>query len=136
MIHITQADPLGVEALRLLELAAQEARELYPELHPPGVPSPTNQPLPAKSVFLLAHVDDELAGCGALYPLEARAAEIKRVFVRRELRRKGIARSLMAELKGYASNFGYDLVRLETGFRQLPAIAMYERDREERASGL
>jgi GNAT superfamily N-acetyltransferase len=41
-------------------------------------------------------------------------------------RRRGVARSLLAELERRAAEFGYSLIQLETGNRQPEAIALYE----------
>ena len=43
-LAIVEADPQGADARWLLREAAIEARGLYPELHAPGDPWPTNAP--------------------------------------------------------------------------------------------
>ena len=42
-------------------------------------------------------------------------------------RRQGVGRAILSELERLASEFGYRVVRLETGNRQPEAMALYER---------
>jgi GNAT superfamily N-acetyltransferase len=124
-LTIVPADPLGRAALDLLAEAAAEARLRYPEFFADGAPAPTNAPSVPRSSFVLAHLDDAVVGCGALRPLDATTAEIKRMFVRQAARRHGVARAIVAQLVQDAAEFGYSSVRLETGNRQPEAIALY-----------
>lgn len=123
---IKEVDPQGEDALALLYEAAIEARALYPELHPPGSPWPENTPTPARGIYLVAYLDGEPVACGALRPLEETVAEVRRMYVARHARRKGLAQSILRELEAAAARFGYRTLRLETGYRQLPAMALYE----------
>lgn len=123
---IREVDPQGADALMLLREAAVEARALYPELHPPGAPWPTNPPTPARGIYLVAYRNGEPLGCGALRPLEESIAEVRRMYVARQARGRGIARAILQELEVAAARFGYRTLRLETGCRQLPAMALYE----------
>ena len=59
-------------------------------------------------------------------PLDAESAEVKRMYVVKSARRKGIGRALLAELERQARGFGYRILRLETGNRQPEAVALYE----------
>jgi hypothetical protein len=56
-LAVVEADPQGADALWLLREAAIEARGLYPELHAPGDPWPTNAPAGPRGVYLLGYVD-------------------------------------------------------------------------------
>ncbi|HET9590653.1 MAG TPA: GNAT family N-acetyltransferase [Anaerolineales bacterium] len=123
---IKEVDPQEEDALALLYEAAIEARALYPELHPPGSPWPENTPTPARGIYLVAYLDGEPVACGALRPLEETVAEVRRMYVARHARRKGLAQSILRELEAAAARFGYRTLRLETGYRQLPAMALYE----------
>lgn len=126
-LHIEAVDPLHADALALLQQAAQEARDLYPELFGPDAPWPTNAPAVPGSLYLVAYRDGQAVGCGALRPLEPWVAEVRRMFVTRAARRGGVAAALLAALEAQAVAMGYRLLRLETGRRQAPAIALYER---------
>ncbi len=112
--------------LQLLRLAAIEARALYPELHAKGHPWPTNDPPPPRGVHLLATIGGCVVGMGAHRPLTAESSEVRRMYVHRDFRRHGVARALLAKLEAHALGQGFSLLRLETGNRQAPAMALYE----------
>jgi len=80
-----------------------------------GLPGEYAEP---HGVLLLAYVDDELAGCGAMRALRdvdhANACEMKRLFVRRAFRRFGIGRLLAQALMDRASGAGYSAMLLDT----------------------
>ena len=122
---IDAVDPHHPQALALLGEAAREARATYPELFAPEAPVPTNHPLRAREVYLLAWRDGQALGCGALRQRDAFTGELQRMFVTRAARRDGIARALLARLEHDARQHGYRQLVLETGARQQPAIALY-----------
>jgi GNAT superfamily N-acetyltransferase len=129
---IRHADPQGPDALALLREAAVEARALYPELVQPGAPWPSNPPLPERGAYLVMYASDETGvehavGMGALRPLDADTAELRRMFVLRGQRGAGVAKRLVQALEAEALCLGYRRIRLETGHRQQPAMRLYER---------
>ncbi len=73
---------------------------------------------PPGGALLLAWVDGELAGCGALRPLTdvdyANACEMKRLYVRRAFRRFGLGRLLAQALLDAAVQAGYSVMLLDT----------------------
>ena len=73
---------------------------------------------PPGGALLLAWVDGELAGCGALRPLPdvdyANACEMKRLYVRRAFRRFGLGRALAVALMDAATQAGYSAMLLDT----------------------
>ena len=88
-------------------------------------PLPGNPPTPARGAFVLAYAGDEVCGCGALRPIDEPMVELRRMFVRPAWRRQGVARALLQALEAEALRLGYATMRLETGSRQQPAIALY-----------
>ena len=125
-VKIQTADPLGDEALRLLQEMRAEAVSRYPDVIDASEPPPTNDPLAPRSAFLLAQVNGRAIGCAALRPIDSETAEVRRMYVVRAVRRRGIARCMLAELERRAAEFGYRVIRLETGNRQSEAVALYE----------
>ncbi len=71
-----------------------------------------------QGIVLLAFVDEQLAGCGALRPLPdvdyANACEMKRLYVRRAFRRFGLGRLLAQALIDAATQAGYSAMLLDT----------------------
>jgi putative acetyltransferase len=65
-------------------------------------------------------------GCGALRPLDEMTAEIRRMYVRRDHRRQGVASTILRHLLSRAKHLGYERVSLETGHKQGAAMRLYE----------
>ena len=123
---IEARDPLGPEALFLLHEAALEARRLYSDLIDSAAPMPTNQPLRPGDIYLIAFLDGNPVGCGALRKLDDATAEVRRIYVLRQSRRTGIARAILVRLEEEACRLGYVTLLVETGNRQHPAMSLYE----------
>jgi putative acetyltransferase len=66
----------------------------------------------------------EPVGCGAIRPF-GDAAELKRIFVRRAWRARGLSRRILAHLEAEAARAGYRRAVLETGPLQEEAIGLY-----------
>ena len=85
---------------------------------------------PPRGALLLAWVDQKLAGCCAMRPIDssdyANAAEMKRLFVRPEFRGLGLGRQLAESIIDAARMSGYDSVLLDTLDDMEIARAMYE----------
>ena len=126
LLTVLEVDPQGTDALSLLREAAVETRAIYPEYFVHDAPWPTNGPNPVGGVYLVAYKGTSPVGSGAFRPLEQGVAEIRRMFVTRAARRTGVARQLLGELEARAHAFGYTTLRLETGYKQAPAIKLYE----------
>ena len=124
--YIAEVDPLGVDALTLLREAAIEARELYPELHSPTNPWPTNTPTPPRGVYVIAYLRDRPVAMGAHRPIDQECTEIRRMYVTRSARRSGAARAVLRALEAHARAQGFKQLLLETGSKQHAAMALYE----------
>ena len=123
---VQEADSQSSEALLLLQEAALEARQVYPELFDPAAPSPTNRPTPPQGVYLVAFAHAQPIGMGAHVPVSEEASEVKRIFVSRHARGEGVARAILERLEAHARAQGFTRLVLETGTRQLAAIRLYE----------
>ena len=69
----------------------------------------------------------EPVACGAVRCLAAEVAEIKRMYVIPAARGRGFSTSMLAALEGQGRQLGVRRLVLETGPRQLEALALYRR---------
>ena len=82
--------------------------------------------VPPRGVLLVARLDGEAVGCGALRPHGDGAAEVKRMYVAPAARGRGVARAILRTLERAGADLGYRRLVLETGIRQQEAMALYE----------
>lgn len=75
--------------------------------------------------FLLLMRNGDTIGGGAFMRFDDNTAEFKRIWTRRDLRRQGLARRVVAALEDQAARQGYTRVYLTTGFRQPEASTLY-----------
>lgn len=73
------------------------------------------------------YCDGEPAACGCFKRYDAESAELKRVFVRKEFRRKHLATEIVEVCECEARRQGYHAMVLETGAEMPEAIAMYQK---------
>jgi GNAT superfamily N-acetyltransferase len=127
-IRITQENPRQSVPQTLLGELSAEIAALYPYeddggtggFHVEDVEVP-------RAAFVVAWDEDEPVGCGALRPMTAPdTVEVKRMYVRKAARGRKISRQILKHLEQLAREFGYRMVRLETGILQPEAIALYE----------
>lgn len=126
-IRITSEDPRSAIAMTLIAELSQELAGLYPDSHGgdgSGAFKPQDALVP-RATFVVAWLGKEAVGCGALRPLDD-VGEIKRMFVRKSARGKGISRRILAALEDQARQFGYRVLWLETGTRNPEAMSLYE----------
>ena len=79
-------------------------------------------------VFVVARVNGALAGGVGVRPIgdpSQHLGEVKRLWVRPDLRRSGVATSLMNDVERRARDHGFHRLFLETGAKQPEAIALY-----------
>jgi GNAT superfamily N-acetyltransferase len=116
-----------------IALTAQ-AQLFYIELYgrPDDTPYTADDFAPPKGRFYVGYLDQQPVGMGGwrfspvIAPVGAiRPAEIKRMFVRADVRQHGLARRLLATLEATAVDAGADWMILETGRLQVAAVALY-----------
>ena len=125
-LRFVDVDPRGKVALSLLREAAIEARALYADAIPADAPWPTNASAGPRDAYVVGYLDGEPVACGALREIDPRCAEVRRMYVLRGHRRKSIGQAMLSHLADKARRLGFERLRLETGRRQTPAIALYE----------
>lgn len=76
--------------------------------------------------FFVVRMEGAAVGCGG-FALFDGYAEVKRMYVAKNERGLGIARTVLARIEEGARATGAKLLRLETGDRQHAAIALYRR---------
>jgi len=123
-VEIIAVSPTSREAAQLMTELDAEIQRRYPGvtahgLHQRDLDDP-------RTVFLVARVAGEACACGALRALEPGTAEVKRMYVRDQFRRRSLGRRMLAALESTAREAGVTRLRLETGDRQPEAIALYE----------
>jgi N-acetylglutamate synthase-like GNAT family acetyltransferase len=74
-------------------------------------------------VFIIAKLDNEIVGCGAIRPLSETTAEVKRMYAKYP--RKKIGQTILSFLEAKAKEIGYSKLVLETRIKNLEATQFY-----------
>jgi GNAT superfamily N-acetyltransferase len=83
---------------------------------------------PPRGRLLLASDDGELVGCVALHAWDDVVCEMKRLYVRRSHRGRGVGRALVARVIEEARAAGYRAMRLDSlSARMHDAVTLYRR---------
>lgn len=135
MLEITPEPLTSADATTLIAALNAELSALYPEPGANHFRLDPNEVAPGTGIFVLARWLGRPVGCGALRrlgepvvrDLGPRVGELKRMYVDRTLRGKGIGRALLDRLETEARALGLDRLVLETGIRQIEALALYRR---------
>lgn len=123
-IKRTNSDDLDFQKLvKLLDLELQERdgeeHSFYTALNK------TN----TLNYVVVAYLQDEPIGCGALRAYSNDTMEVKRMFVPLHKRGQGIASTLLSALEIWCKELGIKKCILETGKNQPEAIALYKKNR-------
>ncbi len=83
---------------------------------------------PPDGRLYIVKYDNRFCGCIALRKLEDGICEMKRLFLKQEIRGKGIGNALVSMIIKDAKDIGYLKMRLDTIKEKMPkAVKMYER---------
>lgn len=127
MDEILREEAFDSENAQLLLAAfGVEIAGLYPGWTPATGPSASSVDFePPGGRFVVAYVGPRPVACAGLRRLDQRTAEIKRLYVRPEVRGRGLGRRMLQELERVAKAQGYEVVRLDTGAEQPGALRLF-----------
>lgn len=74
---------------------------------------------------VVAYLETQPVGCGAIKPFDPHTMEVKRMFVKSEFRHQRIAQLILLQLEAWAQELNCVRCVLETGKRQPEAIQLY-----------
>jgi ribosomal protein S18 acetylase RimI-like enzyme len=127
-VEIGTADPASEEARYCFE---QYFAELASRFHGGfdadayGSGSGQTDFAPPGGCLLIARLDGQTIGCGALRTLTSDTGEIKRMWIAPDARGLGLGRRLLAELENQAMRRGFRIVRLDTNATLDEALTLY-----------
>ena len=113
---------------RLIEALNTSIWERYPEPESHHFNLDPAEVAPGNGAFLVAWLGAAPVGCGGVRLLAPGEAELKRMYVAPHARGRGIAGALVRALEKEARAIGVARLLLETGERQVEAIALYTRE--------
>ncbi len=76
---------------------------------------------------LILYSDKEAVACGAFKLRDGHSAEIKRMYVKEDYRKQGLASKLLYELEDWGREMNLKTLVLETGINQPEAMSLYEK---------
>jgi len=123
-LSVTLADPYSEASSLLIRNLSQDLGQRYDD-DGSGNFKPSDAQGPG-GAFVIAWLDGQPVGCGALRPMEPGVGEVKRMYVEPGFRRRGVARQILEKLEEVAREKNYRRLRLETGTLQPEAISLYE----------
>jgi GNAT superfamily N-acetyltransferase len=76
---------------------------------------------------IIVYLDNKPVGCGCFKKYNKDTAELKRMFVSPEARGLGLAQLIIKEVENEAQNQGFKTLILETLYKQIEAISLYQK---------
>ncbi|MGW3605421.1 GNAT family N-acetyltransferase [Micromonospora sp. NPDC005161] len=127
MVVVEPCPPSDPRARACLRAYARDVARRFDDGFDPALSKPVHDEelVPPAGVFLLATLNSEPVGCGAVKLHPDAPAEIKRVWVADTVRGLGMGRRILSDLERYAAERGRTSVRLDTNRNLTEAIAMY-----------
>jgi ribosomal protein S18 acetylase RimI-like enzyme len=127
LVNVSVADPTSANARWCIEQYFAELNERFSGGFDPtrGIQAYAHDLVPPAGLLLLAELQDEPVGCGALKLHSNAPAEIKRMWVAPQARGLGLGRRLLEELERRAAEAGATVLHLETNHTLSEAISLY-----------
>lgn len=124
---ILRTDILSPAAQALIALLNAELSATYPEQGACHFRLDPEEVSDGRGAFFVVARAGRPIGCGAVRRIEEKTGEFKRMYVIPEERGRGVGRALVEALEAHARAVGLNRLVLETGVRQLEAMALYRR---------
>jgi GNAT superfamily N-acetyltransferase len=131
-VGIVEFEPAHVDGYRQLVMDTLREFGFEPD---PQIDPDLEDPLATYRALWVALADGEVIGSIALRDLGDGALELKRMYLRREARGRGLGKRLLATALDHARKSGADVVRLDTSERMETARHLYEAHGFVRVSG-
>jgi putative acetyltransferase len=126
MVTVEQEDPRQDAVVTLLKQSEALAALLYPnEWRRPLTPD--TLAVPGIVLFIARDDDHVAAGCCALIEMGSGEAELKRMIVDGQFRRRGVGMALLRALEVAAIAMGIHRILMEVGVRNTDGQALYRR---------
>ncbi|HEY7611896.1 MAG TPA: MarR family winged helix-turn-helix transcriptional regulator [Gemmatimonadales bacterium] len=128
-VRVERVHPAAAEARWCVARYFEELDRRFEEGFDPGqsIPADDAELVPPHGAFLVATVEGEVIGCGAVKTIEAGVGSLKRMWVADSARGLGLGRRLLAALEQEARTLGLTTLRLETNRALTEAIGLYRR---------
>lgn len=126
-VEVRREEILSAVPQQLILALNTELEERYPEEGANFFRLDADEVAEGRGAFLVAYVGRQPVGCGAVRRTDPKEAEIKRMYVAPSARGCGVGKRIVTELETIARELGVSRLVLETGPRQLEAIALYQR---------
>ncbi|QJW89481.1 GNAT family N-acetyltransferase [Spirosoma taeanense] len=125
MLSLNRTTPFDDRFLTLVAELNADLRSRYGAQQAQFDPHNT---LPADARAIVALDGETPVGCGCYKVLdEADQVEVKRMYVRPDWRRMGVAAQILTELEAWAREDGYSFARLELADKQPEAMVLYQK---------
>jgi len=122
-IRIERTDSESVDFKKLIKMLDEDLWEVNGEEQ--AIYHESNQIEPIDTAVVV-YVDNQPVACGCFRNYTPSVAEIKRMFVDKKHRGKGLSRLVLNELEKWAGESAYSRLILETGTLQVEAIGLYK----------
>jgi GNAT superfamily N-acetyltransferase len=120
---VLPSDPSSEDALELTSGLFLELEELYGK----GTIEDFTEENKNFLYFLVVKSGDTNIACGGVNHINETTAEVKRMFVKKSYRGKGLSKLLLNAIEEFIINKGYKRIILETGGLQPTAISLYRK---------
>lgn len=126
-VTVAVEPPSSKAAIYCLEAYVQELDERFAAGFDPAlsISADAHELTPPAGILIVARLDGEPIGCGALKVKDDGVGEVKRMWVVQSARGLGVGKRILTELETHAEAFDLRVLRLETNRTLFEAQAMY-----------